>query len=94
MMLKVAKILNIDSYHITCEFNNGLVKTIDVAPIIKKHSNLAGIEKLKNAETFSQARVGIFGEIFWEKLITTTYKGKTIIWDYDISPEFIIENSI
>jgi hypothetical protein len=93
-MLKVSKILKIDSPFITCEFNNGIVRTIDVGPIIKKHSNLEGIEKLKNPETFSKATIGKFGEIVWDKIITTTYKGERILWDYDMSPEFIFENSI
>ena len=93
-MLKVTRILKIDSLHVTCEFNNGLVRTIDVGPIITNHSKLEGIEKLKNAETFAQVSIGVFGEIFWEKLITITYKGKSIIWNYDISPEYILENAI
>ena len=93
-MLKVTKILKIDEFLITCEFNNGLVRTIDVAPIMTNHANLDGIEKLKNAETFSKASVGNFGEIVWSKLITTTYQGNKMIWDYDMSPEFIFENSI
>ena len=93
-MLKVSKILKIDSSFITCEFNNGIVRTIDVGPIIKKHSNLEGIEKLKNAETFSKVTIGEFGEIVWDKIITTTYQGEKILWDYDISPEFIFENAI
>ena len=93
-MLKVSKILKIDSFFITCEFNNGIVRTIDVEPIIKKHANLEGIEKLKKTETFSKASVGIFGEIVWNEIITTTYNGQQSVWDYDLSPEFIFENSI
>lgn len=93
-MLKVIKILKIDSFFVTCEFNNGLIRTIDVSPVLKKHSNLEGIEKLNNAETFAKARIGIFGEIVWDKLITTTHHGEKIVWDYDISPEFILENAI
>ena len=93
-MLKVSKILKIDSFFITCEFNNGIVRTIDVGPIIKKHSNLNGIEKLNNAEIFAKASVGIFGEIVWNQLITTIFQGEKTVWDYDISPEFIIENAV
>ena len=93
-MLKVIKILKIDSFFVTCEFNNGLIRTIDVGPVLKKHSNLEGIEKLNNAETFAKARIGIFGEIVWDKLITTMHDGEKTVWDYDISPEFILENAI
>ena len=93
-MLKVNKILKIHSFLITCEFNNGQVRTMDVEPVIKKHAYLQGIEKLKNTETFLKASIGIFGEIVWSKLITTTYQGNKMIWDYDMSPEFIFENSI
>ncbi|MFN0082694.1 MAG: hypothetical protein ACKVOM_09280 [Ferruginibacter sp.] len=93
-MLKVIKILKIDSFFITCEFNNGIVRTIDLGPVIKNHSNLEGIEKLKNPETFSKASIGSFGEIVWDKIITTTYNGQKSVWDYDLSPEFIFENAI
>ncbi len=93
-MLRVNKILKIDSFLITCEFNNGLVRTIDVGPIIKNRSNLKGIDELKNPETFSKANIGIFGEIVWDKIITTTYNGQKSVWDNDLSPEFIFENSM
>ena len=93
-MLKVSKILKIETFFITCEFNNGIVRTIDVGPVIENHSNLDGIEKLKNPDTFSKVSVGIFGEIVWDKIITTTHNGQTSVWDYDLSPEFILENAI
>jgi Protein of unknown function (DUF2442) len=89
-MIKVTKILNIDNYNITCLFNNGIVKIIEVEPLLKSHSNLKGIEKLFNLDTFNRAKVGLLGEILWEKIISIEYNGQVEIWDYDISPEFIM----
>ena len=38
--------------------------------------------------------LGNFGEIVWNQLITTIFQGEKTVWDYDISPEFIIENAV
>jgi Protein of unknown function (DUF2442) len=89
-MIKVTKILNIDNFNITCLFNNGVVKIIDVEPLLLNHSHLKGIEKLFNQEIFNQAKVGLLGEILWEKIISTEHNGQAEIWDYDVSPELIM----
>ncbi len=89
-MIKVIKILNIDKFNITCLFNNGLVKIIEVEPLLLNHKHLKGIEKLLKQETFNLAKIGSFGEILWEKIISTEYNGQVEIWDYDISPELIM----
>jgi hypothetical protein len=91
-MIKVTQILNIDNYNITCLFNNGVIKIIDTEPILQNHSHLKGIEKLYNMETFKKAKVGILGEVLWEQIITTEHNGQVEIWDYDLSPEFIMAN--
>ena len=86
-MYKVTKILEISPYFIICEINDILVKKIDILPLLENHKNLAGIEKLMNFENFKQVNIGIFGELFWENTIENKYG----IWNYDISPEFIIK---
>ena len=86
-MLKVDKIIKIEPYNIVCLFNNGIEKSINVFPIIENHNHLIGIEKLKDENVFCMAKIGFFGEIFWENII---YNTKDKNWlDYDMSPEFI-----
>jgi Protein of unknown function (DUF2442) len=89
-MVKVTKILNIDNFNITCLFNNGIIKIMDVEPLLQNHSHLKGIEKLFNPDTFNKAKVGLLGEILWEKIISTEHNGEVEIWDYDVSPELIM----
>lgn len=86
-MLRVKKIIDIKPYHIVCEFNNGILKELDVLPLLLNHKHLVGIEKLKNPSVFSSAKIGEFGEIFWENIILNPKTND--YWNYDISPEFI-----
>ena len=85
-MLKIEKILDIKPYTIVCKFNNGIEKKINVTPLIQLHSHLEGIEKLKDELIFNSAKIGIFGELYWENIITGD---DNTLWNYDISPEFI-----
>ncbi len=89
-MLRVVKILSIKPYTISCLFNNGARKSIDVSPLLKKHNHLEGIEKLKDEKVFNTASIGQFGEIYWPDIILNPTTGD--IWNYDISPEFIYYN--
>ena len=86
-MLKIVQIKAISDYTITCEFNNGIEKKIDVLPLINAHQNLKGIDKLRDEHNFKNAKIGFFGEVFWENIIENP-KTKEL-WNYDISPEFI-----
>jgi hypothetical protein len=85
-MIRVTKILKIDSGKIVCQLNNGTKKSIDVKPLIEKHSIFEGIEQLKNETFLKTAQIGEFGEIYWKDAVTTSSKQK---WNYDISPEYI-----
>ncbi len=87
-MIKIEKILDINDYQLSCLFNNGLVKKLNILPIIEEQNNLKGIEKLKDKEYFKTIKIGMFGELFWKKTIQS---GKEF-WDYDISPEFAFYN--
>jgi hypothetical protein len=89
-MTRVTKIISIDNFSITCLLNNGAIKSIDMEPLLQNHKHLKGIEKLYNQNIFNQAKIGMLGEIFWEKIITTEHNGEINIWDYDVSPELIM----
>jgi hypothetical protein len=90
-MFKVKKIITVTPYSIVCELNNGILKKLDILPLIEKHSNFKGIDQLKNKATFESVAIGDMGEIFWKNIITTSNNEK---WNYDISPEFIFHNGI
>ena len=93
-MIKITNITILDNYSIKCIFNNGLSKIIHVLPLLESQKHLAGIEKLTIESTFSKARIGIFGEIIWDKIIETKNGNTSEIWDYDISPEFAFYNGV
>ncbi len=85
-MIKVIKIIKIQSKFIDCELNNGIKKRITLGPLFKKHSNFKGIEQLQNMQFLKTAQIGQFGEIYWKDVVTSSNNEK---WNYDISPEFI-----
>lgn len=92
-MIKVSKILHTEPYILTCVFNNGKVKKLDIEPIINNQKHLQGIEQLLDKNVFSTVRVGSLGQIVWDNIITIHHNGKNTVWDYDISPEFAFQNS-
>ncbi|WP_310559480.1 hypothetical protein [Flavobacterium sp.] len=90
-MFKVKKIVAVRPYSIVCEMNTGILKKLEILPLIEQHSNFKGIEQLKDKATFESVAIGEMGEIFWENIITFSDNEK---WNYDISPEFIFYNGI
>jgi len=91
-MVKIIAIKDIGSHTITCMFNDGTVRKIDVTPLLEKHHYLSGIENLYNEEVFKKAKIGVMGEIMWEEIITIEKNNQTVKWNYDISPEFAYHN--
>ena len=65
-------------------------KKIDIEQLIKEHSKLNGIIKLKDINYLKSAKIGNFGEIYW----SDTIKIKNTLWNYDISPEFIYHHGL
>lgn len=91
-MKKIVSIISSINYTITCEFNDGVQKTIDIEPLINNHLHLKGASKILDFQNFSKVKMGELGELKWENIIEVEHKGVKYIWDYDISPEFIYEN--
>lgn len=85
-MLKVVSIDQIEPYVLTCSFNNGSRRKLDVLPLIQKHNHLNGASELLNEAQFKKAQIGEMGEVFWKGIIRNSANET---WDYDISPEFI-----
>lgn len=93
-MLRVTKIVEKSCYILVCKFNNGIVKQLDILPIIENHRHLNGVQNLLDESVFFSVRIGEFGEIVWDKLVKTNTDGVEVDWDYDISPEYAYQNSI
>ncbi len=91
-MIKIVEIIDTSNFEITCKFNTGVIKKINVLPLLKNHAHLVGIDKLYNEKVFATATIGKNGEILWKNIIQIQYKNETNIWDYDISPEFVYYN--
>ena len=87
-MIKIIRVLEAKSFKVRCEFNNGLIKELDVKPLIDQHKHLNGIEKLRQETNFAKVKIGIMGELLWEKVIIINHNKQETLWDYDISPEF------
>jgi len=93
-MLRVIEIIDASPYYLLCKFNNGVIKKLEILPIIEKHKHLNGVESLLSKNVFNKVRIGEFGEIVWDKIVRTIQDEQELIWDYDISPEFAYQNSI
>lgn len=88
-MVRLNKIIAINAFQITGQFNDGQIKKLDVYPLIKNHLHLNGVDKLLNEEVFNNAKLGDFGEIYWSQIVTSK---NAILMDYDISPEYFYVN--
>ncbi len=93
IIMKIVKILEARFLKVTCQYSNGVIKELDVKPLMEQHKHLQGIEKLSQETNFSKVKIGIMGELLWEKLITINHNMQETIWDYDISPEFAYSHS-
>jgi len=52
------------------------------------------LKKLIDNDTYKTAKIGSFGEIYWENVgEMKNYDGTIIACEYDISPEFAYYNS-
>ncbi|MCP9767771.1 DUF2442 domain-containing protein [Lacihabitans sp. LS3-19] len=88
-MLKINKIINIEPFQITGIFNDGQIKKLDIFPIIQNHIHHKGVKNLLNESVFNNAQLGVFGEIFWSKIVESN---DNHLMDYDISPEYFYNN--
>ena len=91
-MVKIVSINKVELYNITCTFNDGSTKKIDVKPLLQKHHYLDGITELYNENVFKQVKIGEMGEIMWENIISIPDHKAITKWNYDISPEFVYYN--
>jgi len=86
-MFRITNISFLDAYQIQCSFNTGEVKLLDLTKSLDTTNRF--VQKLLDDNTYKTAKIGSFGEIYWENVgEMKDYDGSTIACEYDISPEF------
>ena len=54
-MVRINKIIDINSFQITGQFNDGQIKRLDVCPLIKNHLYLNGVSSIFDETIFKNA---------------------------------------
>ncbi len=91
-MLKIQSIKILDSHKILCVFNTGEMRVLDITNALDSTNKL--VKKLSDQNVFKNAKLGQFGEIYWEEIgEIRELDGSITSCVYDISPEFVFYNS-
>ena len=89
------EIINIsvqEPYKILCFFNNGEQKILDLEKVLNPEQKYA--RKIFIKKVFKQAKIGTFGEIYWDGIAEMKdLNGNIIPCEYDICPDFAYLNS-
>jgi len=81
-----------ENFRILCSFKNGEQRIFDVPKVLNLEKKF--VTKIFKTEIFKNAKIGSFGEIYWNNVAEMKgLKGEVIPCEYDISPEFIYQNS-
>ncbi len=91
-MIKLSKIEFSENNEILCFFENGELRLFNVQNSIKdKYVDII----ISDDKILKSAQIGEFGEIYWADMgEIKDLDGNVNRCEYDISPEFIYENSI
>ena len=89
-MLKITNILGFTNFTVTCRFNTGEIKALNLYPVITNQLHLKGMSQLLNEEVLHAAKIGKMGELVWPSVV---WSDENSAWDYDISPEFFYEHA-
>ncbi len=91
-MIKLSKIEFSENNEILCFFENGELRLFNVQNSIKDRYIKVIISDDK---IFKSAQIRKFGEIYWADMgEIKDLDGNIIRCEYDISPEFVYENSV
>lgn len=86
-MFRLTNITILDAFQIQCSFNTGETKILDLSTALDKSNKF--VKKLFENNVYKKAKIGSFGEIYWENVgEMKDYDGTVITCEYDISPEF------
>lgn len=91
-MRRVAKITHEIPFILNCEFDNGEIRSLDLEKVLDKNQKF--VNKIFEESIFKQAKLGIFGEIYWDGIAEIRQlDGSIKACNYDISPEFAYSHS-
>jgi hypothetical protein len=91
-MHKITNISILEAFKICCIFNNGEKKVLDLFKVLDDSNKYKS--KVLNDAVFHLAKIGSFGEIYWDNIgEIKNYDGSILTCEYDISPEFAYFNS-
>lgn len=94
-MIHVTNILETQPYFLIVAFDNGEVRKLEMQPILESQQHYPGVEKLFDTNIFLHPHIGNFGQIYWDNILQMRdLQGEFIPCEYDLSPEFVYENSI
>ncbi len=89
-MKKIVELYIEKPFVLLCVFANGEKRLFDLSNSL----NDKYAKKLMNEEVFRQAKIGSFGEVYWENVAEIrNLKGELEPCQYDMSAEFVYENS-
>lgn len=92
MMKKILKIDIRAPFVITCSFDDGVVRNLDLTKILDKNDKYA--KKIFEDVVFNAVKIGPNGELHWADLAEIrTLEGDLVLYEYDICPDFVYENS-
>ena len=63
-MFKVKKIVEVKPYSIICELYNGVLKKLEILPLLETQVNCNGIDQLQDKATFENVTNGEIRELF------------------------------
>ncbi|WP_159468931.1 DUF2442 domain-containing protein [Dyadobacter sp. 3J3] len=68
MLYYIKQILSVQDYNISCLFNTGEVRTVDLNSIIEKYKKINDglISHLANKEYFKSVQLDSYGTLTWE----------------------------
>ncbi|TDE11564.1 DUF2442 domain-containing protein [Dyadobacter psychrotolerans] len=68
MLHYIKKIVNIQDYSVTCLFNTGEVRVIDLKNVIEKYSKINDglISRLAEKSYFDTVQLDSYGTLYWE----------------------------
>ena len=91
--MKAKKIIELKPYYLVFEFENGEIKKLDVAQFLNGQNSFS-VERILNPSHFAKAQIGSLGQLYWpEAAHIKDIHGDLILCEYDMSPEFVYNNS-
>ena len=92
-MNEIIKISFQKPFKILCSFNNGEQRILDLESLLDKSGKYSS--KVFNDNVFKTAKIGSFGQIYWEGIAEMKdLDNKTIPCEYDICPDYAYMNSL